>query len=67
MAYVFNSFIDEDNLNREKFENENDEQNLSWLFIDPCTTNILLFFWSKYTICWYGVNLISLIVYTSKQ
>ncbi|CAF2739081.1 unnamed protein product [Rotaria sp. Silwood2] len=67
MAYVFNSFIDEDNLNREKFENENDEQNLSWLFIDACTTNILLFFWSKYTICWYGVNLISLIVYTSKQ
>ncbi|CAF4169762.1 unnamed protein product [Rotaria sp. Silwood2] len=38
-----NSFIDEDNLNQEEFENENNEQKLSRPFIDPSTTSIILF------------------------
>ncbi|CAF1254112.1 unnamed protein product [Rotaria sp. Silwood1] len=37
------SFVDEDNLNHEEYENESNEQKLSQPFIDPSTTSIILF------------------------
>ncbi|CAF1009901.1 unnamed protein product [Rotaria sordida] len=43
MIGVSSLFINKDNLNQEKFENENDEQKLSRPFIDPSITSIILF------------------------